>query len=236
MLRAPELARILLLKSRLMGQQPCKHPRPCFVHQVLYQCREEGALPFHRPQSRCKQTGATLVRAQPALPPALGERPVRGEMASGTRRCAGARPRCHAGEDPRHRSARRGRVGPQSPGKSRRPLRQRCRALGGAGAAALPWFGNSSESRAAPRGARPWDPDLPKITHSPPHAAASRGQPRHTRSARGAEEFSPAAPRGETQALALAGDGVTQKKRFPSPQQSRDAHGVPDEPSSDAKS
>lgn len=66
-----------------------------------------------------------------------------------------------------------------------------------AGIAALPWFENSSEIRAVPRGARPWDPDLPKITHSPPHAGARHTQPRHTRSARpqGAEEINPQLPR-----------------------------------------
>lgn len=69
-----------------------------------------------------------------------------------------------------------------------------------AGIAALPWFENSSEIRAVPRGARPWDPDLPKITRSPPHAGARCAQPLHTRSAqprpRGAEELNPAAPPG----------------------------------------
>lgn len=121
--------------------------------------------------------------------------------AEGTHRDAqgeGRQQPAHGGVQVQHR---RGSPHPVQTPASRE---KRCRAPGSepalfsAGAAALPWFENGSEIRAQPRDTRPWDPDLPQITRSPPHAAARHRQPLPTRSAqpRGAEEMNPAAPPG----------------------------------------
>lgn len=153
------------------------------------------------PSSTAKQTPQTqtlLPRAAATLAQAL--RCCHG--AGGTHRAKGDGSwhmvgcKCNTGEEPPARTS--------ASREKQWPLCRRCRALGAepalfsAGAAALPWFENSSEIRAEPRGTRPWDPDLPQITRSPPHAAARHRQPLPTRSARlqGAEEMNPAAPLG----------------------------------------
>lgn len=71
-----------------------------------------------------------LARAPPVLPPARGKRTVQRETATGTRWCASAKPCATQVRIPPVLLGSEGDFGPQNPGKSRRLLRQHCRALG----------------------------------------------------------------------------------------------------------